>query len=118
MNNNDIIANAILMTQGFCIPIESDASALSTIDMFSQICQIDIDSKEIFRKMRDISDKKISIITANNVNDDIHITFVLEDDICNKNGVFSYVYNVSCPLFSEFGYTFFSNDNGVVKRIG
>lgn len=116
--DNNTIANAILMSQGFCIPINSDNDAISVIDTFSQICQIDITAKDIINKIREISNNKIHVVTANTVNDDIHLTFVLDEDTCNENGVFSYVYNASYPIYSEFGYTFFSDDGGKVHRIG
>lgn len=118
MGNTDIIANAVLLSQGFCIPITSDEVATEIVNAFLRLLSVNEKAEDIINEIRKTSNATIHFITANTVNDDIHITFVLDKDICNTNGVFSYVYNQSCSIFSEFGYTFFENDNGKVHRIG
>ena len=45
--------------------------------------------------------------------DDGESDYLLEDE----DGVFSTVYNFSCPDFSEIGYSFFAVKNGASRRI-
>lgn len=45
--------------------------------------------------------------------DDGETPYVIDSEF----GVLSTVYNFTCPDCSEMGYTFFSNNNGLIKRI-
>jgi hypothetical protein len=54
----------------------------------------------------------------------IAITITTEEDegmpydILNKYGVFGYVYNLDAPYYSELGYSYYKEENNIIRRIG
>mgnify|MGYP001404329474 CR=1 FL=1 len=67
-------------------------------------------------------------IVVNTIHDMVMITYTLEgdgdeepfpEDLTTQDGVFSYVLNLTVPMFSELGYTFYEKrQGGNYYRIG
>ena len=66
-------------------------------------------------------DAKITHFSVNAMDDTVMLAFVRDeemDKVDDENGALCYVHNVFFPFFSELGYCFFKNKNGVMRRIG
>ena len=116
------------------------------LDYVKKTLKQDYDSEEIITKSQqflskdedgDFDDTKYKHMCLNNTEFGLMITITIYDpeptdfgyvpkenepveeySLTSPDGVFSYVYNVDTPYFSELGYTFFQNKGGKIVRVG
>ena len=117
-------AEAVLM--GFTQKVESNAEAIYIIDYIVKVTNHTVKGEEIIQQATQYSTGAvIQYINISTLEDMIMLTLpmITEEDeeefnILSPDGVFCYVYNFTCPDFSELGYSYFENKNGRIRRIG
>lgn len=84
-----------------------------------------IEAEEAVSGCSRYGDNKIMYMCVNRINGMIMITYLLKpngeefpDNLTTPDGIFSYVYNATCPDCSELGYTFYQKTRGVYHRVG
>lgn len=122
-------AKAELALMGVLITVNSNEEASFMADYITEVItntrvgyeENPVSGKEVIAKIERCSDdKQVKHMIVNTLEGMVLIAYVLEspDKITTRNGVFSYVQNVTTPDFSEFGYTFYEDREGIIRRIG
>lgn len=122
---NQLHAKAEVILMGIAQPVDCNEEAELLVDyMLDVLNHNEVEGKDVIKDaIKYCKNGKIRHITTNTIEDMAMITLTLETDedegkydVTSPNGVLSYVYNVTCPLFSELGYTFFEIKNGKLHR--
>lgn len=74
-------------------------------------------------EIKSLDDYEVKTVVFNKIYDMRYITITLktpdeEFDILNENGVFSYAYNIDCPIYSDLGYSYFKRIGNDIVNVG
>lgn len=124
-------ARAEVAMMGTVIQIHHESDLIYILDYISKTLDSTIkqsfNAKEVVNNaFKYCKNPVVHHLCVNTIEDMLVITLTMttdEDDeeynLLSSQGVFSYVYNVTCPDFSELGYTFFAKkESGRVRRVG
>ncbi len=112
---------------GSLVASSDNKEAKELLEAIKILQGFDYETDEVIRKaFRYCTDGTIQYVIVNRVMDDIHISLVIgtpenpvPEDLATEEGVFAYVYNVSCDYDSELGYIFLrKSESGSYRRIG
>lgn len=116
-------AEAVMM--GMTQKVDSNEEAQYIISYITKTLGCSVTGEEVFKEATQYSKgAQIQYVSVSTIEDMrmIALPMITDEDrgefnILDQNGVFSYVYNFDCPMFSELGYTYFEERNGRLRRI-
>lgn len=111
---------------GYTVPINTNEEAIDVLDEIAELLEEDFTGAEIFKEaIRYCRDAEIEYLSVMIYEDMILIGLPMTTDedeepfnILSEQGVFGYVYNVTCPECSELGYSFYVEFEGELVRVG
>lgn len=127
MNKNIVYLKALTALTGKLVYCSDNEEAKQIIQAMKELGDYDYDPDTVIKKaFQYCTDGTIKYLIVNTVNGDIHISMIIgtkeypvPEDLETDEGVFAYVYNVSCDIDSELGYIFLKkSESGSYRRIG
>lgn len=125
---NDVTyLKAYIALKGRLVASSNNAETKDILQAIKRFMDASFEPEEVIRKALQFSTNgKIQYLIVNTVMEDVHISLVIgtpehpvPEDLATDEGVFAYVYNVSCDYCSELGYIFLEKaESGSYRRIG
>lgn len=131
-------AKAESMLMGFAVPMDAKTEEFNRTEVIWYVSYILsvlngdtpadnlLTARDVWNDINKYSKNIVRHITTNTIEGMKMITFTLDNEeeefperLDTPDGVFSYVYNITCPEFSELGYSFFREKaNNMYHRVG
>lgn len=129
---NVLYPKALYISRGRTMPVENNEEARLLLIVLEDVSGVKVDLDDFFKRFyryedsADIHTHHIKYLCTNIVDGDRQICAVCEVDgedplpksLDDEYGIFSFIYNIDCPTFSEFGYCFFEKAAPSFRRIG
>lgn len=116
---------AELVLIGRTIGVENHGELLNILDYVKGILGVDYVSSDVLQgALKYCAEGCVKFISMSTIEDTILITLLLDTaeeplpQLDAPDGVFGYVYNVSYPVMSKLGYSFYRKSGSSYKRIG
>ena len=134
MTKNKLSAKAEAALMGFVQSVDSKEDlkfileyakkALNASYKVDEVLNATFIADEVLKdEIKSLDEYKFKTVVFNKVNDMRYITIALETpneefDLLSEYGVFSYAYNIDCPIYSDLGYSYFRKVGNDIVNIG